>query len=161
MSSDGPPGGVAFLLAQLGAHAAARYAERIGEHGLTPPQTGILGLLRGQPGISQQQLAELLGMLPSRVVAFVDELEAAGYVQRVRDGADRRRNSLELTAAGRAELRTIGIMAKAHENDICTGLNSEERDTLIALLRRIADQQGLTPGVHPGYRSLRPPTARR
>jgi DNA-binding MarR family transcriptional regulator len=161
MSPDGPPCGAAFLLAQLGAHAAARYAERIGEHGLTPPQTGILGLLRGRPGISQQQLAELLGMLPSRVVAFVDELETAGYVRRVRDGADRRRNSLELTAAGRAVLRTIGGVAKAHENDICTALNAKEHETLIALLTRIADQQGLTPGVHPGYRSLRPPTRRR
>jgi DNA-binding MarR family transcriptional regulator len=161
MSPEGPANSAAFLLTQIGAHAAARYAERIGEHGLTPPQTGILGLLRGRPGISQQQLAEMLGMLPSRVVAFVDELEAAGYVARVRDGADRRRNSLELTAEGKAVLRTIGTVARAHEADVCAALSDKEHATLKTLLTRIAEQQGLTPGVHPGYRSLRPPAARR
>jgi DNA-binding MarR family transcriptional regulator len=161
MSPSGPPSSAAFLLTQLGAHAAARYAERIAEHGLTPPQTGILGLLRGRPGISQQQLAEILGMLPSRVVAFVDELESAGYVERVRDGVDRRRNALELTTDGKAVLRTIGTVAKAHDTEICAALSSAEHKTLTALLTRIADQQGLTRGVHPGYRSLRPPAARR
>jgi DNA-binding MarR family transcriptional regulator len=161
MSSSGPSSSAAFLLTQLGAHAAARYAERIAEHGLTPPQTGILGLLRGRPGISQQQLAEMLGMLPSRVVAFVDELESAGYVERVRDGVDRRRNALELTTDGKAVLRTIGTVAKAHDTEVCAALSSAEHKTLTALLTRIADQQGLTRGVHPGYRSLRPPAARR
>jgi DNA-binding MarR family transcriptional regulator len=161
MSTDGPPSSAAFLLTQIGTHAAKRYGERIGEHGLTPPQTGILGLLRSRPGISQQQLAELLGMLPSRVVGFVDELESAGLVERVRDGADRRRNSLDLTATGKAILRTIGTVARAHDADICAALSEKEHATLKALLTRIAAQQGLTPGVHPGYGTLRPPAARR
>ena len=30
----------------------------------------------------------------------------------------------------------------------------EERETLASLCRKIADQQGLTPGVHPGFRKL-------
>jgi DNA-binding MarR family transcriptional regulator len=161
MSTDGPPSSAAFLLTQLGAHAAARFADRIGEHGLTPPQAGILGQLRARPGISQQELAELLGMLPSRIVAFVDELESAGYVERLRDGADRRRNALELTAAGKTVLRTIGAVARAHDADICSALTEKEHGELTALLTRIVQQQGLTPGVHPGYRALRPPAARR
>jgi DNA-binding MarR family transcriptional regulator len=151
----------AFLLAQIGAHAASRYAERIAEHDLTPPQTGMLRVLRARPGMSQQELAETLGMQPSRVVAFVDELEAAGYVERVRDSSDRRRNSIALTAAGKAALRTIAVVAKAHDAEICAALTAKERATLAALLARIADEQGLTPGVHPGYRSLRAPGARR
>jgi len=36
----------------------------------------------------------------------------------------------------------------------CAALTKEERLQLSALCRRIADEQGLTPGVHPGYRSL-------
>jgi DNA-binding MarR family transcriptional regulator len=161
MPPDGPPNTVAFLLAQIGAHAAAEFAERIGEHGLTPPQAGILGLLRARPGISQQELAEVLGMLPSRVVAFVDELESAGYVERVRDDTDRRRNSLQLTAAGRGVLRTIGGVSRAHDAAVTAALTPREHETLATLLGRIAAEQGLTPGVHPGYRSLRPPAARR
>jgi DNA-binding MarR family transcriptional regulator len=155
MVNSGPAASSAFLLTQVGTHAAQRYAERIGEHGLTPPQTGILGLLRANPGISQQELARTLGMLPSRVVAFIDELESDGLVARTRDGADRRRNALELTAKGTAALRTIGAVARAHDDDICSALTPAQRATLHDLLTRIAEQQGLTPGVHPGYRTLR------
>lgn len=162
MSTDAlPPSTVAFLLTQVGAHAAAKFADRIGEHGLTPPQAGILGLLRSRPGISQQELAEVLGMLPSRVVAFVDDLETAGYVERVRDDADRRRYALRMTDAGRTALRTIGDVSRAHDAAITAALTTAEHETLGGLLERIAAEQGLTPGVHPGYRSLRPPTTRR
>jgi DNA-binding MarR family transcriptional regulator len=154
------PQGAAFLLTQLGTHAAARFAERVAAQGLTPPQCGVLGLLRGRPGLSQQELAEVLGMLPSRVVALVDELEDAGYVQRVRDDADRRRNALQLTAAGQKTLQTIGRVARAHEQEIVAALSPAEHATLVELLGRIAVQQGLTPGVHPGYRTFKPAAAR-
>ena len=35
---------------------------------------------------------------------------------------------------------------------MCEGLDAQERKTLAELLARIADQQGLTPEVHPGYK---------
>jgi hypothetical protein len=35
-------------------------------------------------------------------------------------------------------------------------LDKEERQQLTALLKKIADAQGLAPGVHPGYR-MQPP----
>lgn len=157
----GPPRGAAFLLAQVGAHAAARFGDRVHAIGITRPQAGILGLLTANPGISQQDLARLLGMLPSRVVALVDEMEEAGLVRRHRDETDRRRNTLVLTAAGRSALQRVGAVARAHEDDVCAALDARERNQLTTLLERIAEQQDLEPGVHPGYRSLRPSTSRR
>lgn len=156
-----PARGAAFLLAQVGARAAERFGERVAEHGLTRPQSGILGVLAGAPRISQQQLAERLGMLPSRVVAFVDELESAGLIQRIRDEADRRRNALVLTDAGKAALQTVAQVARSHEADISEPLSEREHQQLIKFLRRIAEHQDLTPGVHPGYASLRAADARR
>ena len=50
----------AFLLAQLGAHAAERFSERLGALQLTPADAGILRLLRMASGISQQQLSARL-----------------------------------------------------------------------------------------------------
>ena len=49
----------------------------------------------------------------------------------------------------------ISRIAAAHEHDILAALSAEEREHLKDLLVRIARQQGLTPGVHPGYRQLR------
>jgi DNA-binding MarR family transcriptional regulator len=158
---DRPAGGAAFLLSQLGARATARFAERIAAYDLTPPHAGILRLLRDNPGISQQELGERLGILPSRVVAFVDELERLGFVQRVRDETDRRRNALQLRDPGRAALEAIGRAAGAHEADMCAALTEREHRQLVTLLGRIAEQQELTPGVHPGYRTMPPPAAPR
>ena len=64
-----------FLLAQLGAHAAARFAERLLVLELTPPDAGILRLLRAEAGLSQQGLAAKLQIHPSRLVAILDNLE--------------------------------------------------------------------------------------
>lgn len=149
-------GGAAFLLAQLGAHAAEKYAEAIGEIDLTPPLTGILWLLSSRDDLSQQGLARTLGMLPSRVVAYVDALEGRGWVRRVPSTVDRRVNFLALTEAGRAALQEVTRIAQAHERRITSALSAAERQQLAALLARIADHEGLTPGVHPGYRRLRP-----
>jgi hypothetical protein len=69
-----PPSGSAFLLTRLGAHAAGRFAQRAAELHLTPPECGVLGLLRGRPGLSQAQLSAVLGTIPSRVVPLLDDL---------------------------------------------------------------------------------------
>jgi DNA-binding MarR family transcriptional regulator len=145
-------GGVAFLLAQIGAHATERFAERIAKLDLTPPQTGLLRAVANEPGRSQQAIAEQLGIQPSRFVALVDELERRGVIERRRNSTDRRLYALHLTAQGEQLMREIGQVGMAHENDMCSALSATERTTLRELLQRVADQQGLTPGVHPGYR---------
>jgi DNA-binding MarR family transcriptional regulator len=150
---DSGPGS-AFLLAQLGAYAAGRFAERIAEIDLTPPQTGLLRAIAAQPGRSQQALATLLGTPPSRLVTLVDGLDERGFVERRRNPDDRRLHALHLTEEGEKLLRRIGEVARAHDEAICGTLEPEERDTLRALLAKLAAEHGLTPGVHPGYRRL-------
>jgi DNA-binding MarR family transcriptional regulator len=144
----------AFLLAQVGAHAAAQFGERMKEVNLGRPHAGILGMIAASPGLSQQALGLRLGILPSRLVALIDELEERGIVERRQDPGDRRTYALHLTAAGRKTMEQIGRIARDHDDSICGALDADERRQLNSLLARIADQQGLTAGVHPGYRSL-------
>jgi DNA-binding MarR family transcriptional regulator len=145
---------VAFLLAQLGAHAAIRFAARIDALDLTPPQAGLLRMIAATPGQSQQSYATRLGTPPSRFVTLVDGLQARGLVERRRGDPDRRSYALHLTAEGRGLLAELGTVGRAHEADLCAALTAAERTTLHELLNRIAQQQGLTAGVHPGYRHL-------
>ncbi|MFJ6215943.1 MarR family winged helix-turn-helix transcriptional regulator [Streptomyces sp. NPDC092296] len=149
-------GGAAFLLAQLGAHAAGLFAERASAIGLTPAQAGLLRLLARTPGRSQRQLADDLGMPPSRFVPFADELEERGLIERRRNPTDRRLYALHLTEGGSELLARLREVAQAHEQQVCQALAPDEHQQLTALLRRIAAQQGLSAGVHPGYRSMRP-----
>ncbi|MDT4939389.1 MAG: hypothetical protein QOG80_3060 [Pseudonocardiales bacterium] len=150
--SGAPPTGVAFLLAQLGAYAAQQFATALTDEDLTPPLAGILRMLWADSGLSQQQLAERLGTAPSRIVSYVDDLEARGWIARTRDTADRRVNALSLTKAGDAALGRLAVIGRAHEKRITAGLSVAEHKSLLTLLSRLADEHGLTPGVHPGYR---------
>ncbi|MGI5417150.1 MarR family winged helix-turn-helix transcriptional regulator [Actinomadura luteofluorescens] len=148
--------GVAFLLAQLGAHGAGRFAERIAELDLTPPQAGLLRMLAAAPGRSQRELADQLGMPPSRFVPFADELEQRGLIERRRNPEDRRLYALYLTDRGFVLLARLAEASAAHEREMCQALSPDERLEMKALLERVAEQQGLGRGVHPGFRRLSP-----
>lgn len=147
----------AFLLAQLGAHAASQFAERLKVLELAPPDAGILRLLRMAAGLSQQELAAKLQIHPSRLVAILDNLEKRGLLERRANPEDRRLYSLHLTEAGGEVLERIGKVAREHQDALLSALNKEQRSELGSLLLRIADQQGLVRGVHPGYQRLGSP----
>lgn len=144
----------AFLLAQLGAHAARRFAERIEPLGIAPPHAGILCLIAAAPGSSQRDLAQHLGVQPSRMVALLDELSEKGLIERRRSLTDRRHHQLGLTKRGERVREEMRALVARHEEDLLAALTPEERASLAALLQKVAGQQGLTPGVHPGYRTL-------
>ncbi|MDT5009887.1 MAG: hypothetical protein QOH57_1504 [Mycobacterium sp.] len=146
--------GVAFLLAQLGHHAAEMFGERIAALDLTPPQAGILRAIAAAPGRSQQALSSQLKVLPSRVVVFVDDLESRGYIERRPNPDDRRQYALYLTADGKDLLQKLSRLARQHDRAVTGGLDDSQREQLRDLLATIARHQGLTAGVHPGYRRL-------
>ena len=93
-------------------------------------------------------------MLPSRVVVYVDELEGRGYVERRANPKDRRLYALHLTAAGKRLMRKLSQLAREHEVQLTAALDPEQYSALRGLLTTVAQQQGLTPRVHPGYRTL-------
>lgn len=147
----GRPTGTAFLLAQLGAHATGRFADRIAPLGLTPPQGGLLRVIAAEPGRSQHAVAEHLGIHPTRLVALVDDLKGGGLGERCRSTQDRRQHALHLTEHGHATLARLSRASAEHEAELCAALSGDERAQLAGLLRRVADQQDLTPQVHPGF----------
>src|ERR1700747_3819521 len=112
------PLGVVFLLAQIGAHAASKFGERLEALKLTPPQAGILGVLGRESGLSQQALADVLCMFPSRLVAVLDDMQRAGLGERRPHPGDRRVSALYLTASGKKTLQAVGRVAKQNETDL-------------------------------------------
>ena len=101
------------MLSQVGALAAARFAERLAYLDLQPGDVGILRLIAVDPGLSQQALAGKLGVVPSRVVALIDVLQKKGLVMRERSVKDRRNHELQLTDSGKAvmaQMREIGAV---------------------------------------------------
>jgi DNA-binding MarR family transcriptional regulator len=155
VTDDGAPvAGSAFLLTQIGTHAAQAFATRVAELDLTPPQAGLLRAIATGPGRSQQALAQHLGTPATRLVALVDGLEQRGLVERRRNPDDRRLYAVHLTEAGRRFMAELARVAREHDDAVLGGLDAGERAQLHDLLTRVARARGLTVGVHPGYRTL-------
>jgi DNA-binding MarR family transcriptional regulator len=154
-----PSDGVGFLLSQLGHHAATLFAELLEPLELTPALAGIVRMVARQPGLSQQELAQRLDILPSRVVAFIDDLEGRGYITRKRNATDRRLYALTLTSAGRKLMTKLGTVAREHDRRLTAGLSTDQRSHLRGLLTHIAETQTLSPTIHPGYRTLNEPAS--
>jgi DNA-binding MarR family transcriptional regulator len=150
IAGDRAPSTLAFLLSQVGTHAARRFAERIAEVGLNPPLFRILNLIDAAEGRSQQAIGEAIQVPASRMVALVDELEQRGLVERRPDPADRRVRALYLTRKGRNALTRGREIARSHEEDLTRGMSDTDRTRLTKLLQKIVDEQTIGRGIHPG-----------
>jgi DNA-binding MarR family transcriptional regulator len=70
--------------------------------GLTARDLGVLRVIAGGEARSQQEVATVLGVDRTSMVAFLDALERRGIVARKPSERDRRRNVIELTQDGRS-----------------------------------------------------------
>src|ERR1700704_7119437 len=120
------PTGAAFLLAQLGAHAADRFGERIKKLGVVPRHAGILRIIARTPPCNQGTLPKKLRVLPSRMVILIDELAEKGLVERKRSVKDRRHSELVLTPRGRRMLERISKLAGQIETDLFAALTIKD-----------------------------------
>src|ERR1700760_3143127 len=118
ISGDKAPSSLAFLLSQVGLHAARRFAERMEEIDLTPSLFRILNLVDAAEGRSQQAIGQAIQVPPSRMVALVDELERRGLVERRPDPEDRRVRALFVTKKGRRTLTKGRQIAGSHEREL-------------------------------------------
>ena len=152
MQAQGRPARIGFLLSQLGAHAAELFAAQTRDLGVTPSEAGVIRIIGRSPGISQRELADVLGSVQSRVVALIDRLEQADLVTRTRSSADRRVQELRLTESGKAMLKALRRAAEAQEAAITDGLTPEQANELFGLLSKVSALRGLDADVHVGYR---------
>jgi DNA-binding MarR family transcriptional regulator len=136
--------GLAFMLAQMGAHGAKQFAEKLAALSLTPLQARFLRGMGDASGLSQREAADKLGMHTSQLVAIVDEMESLGLVTREANAGDRRTYALHITPKGKEVLTKVVAVSRQHNEALFAALNDDERGTLADLLGRIAEEQGVT-----------------
>jgi DNA-binding MarR family transcriptional regulator len=154
--ADRPPRSVGFLISQLGFFSSKGFMDALAPIGLDPREFLLMRFVAASDGPSQQALSERLAVPASRMVALVDRLEEAGFVERRPDPEDRRVRRLYLTRKGRGVLERAGKIAIDHETRLCAGINREEREQLIDLLQKLQASQTDLRGVHPGLGHERP-----
>lgn len=127
-----------FLLGRLGVAMKMTTMDAFEEAGYSAYQYAILALLEEGARTTQGAIADVLGYDPSQLVAHLDGLEEAGFVERKRDPSDRRRQMVSLTPAGRTQLTKFRKLVKRLEEEFLAPLDEEDRAALHELLLKIA-----------------------
>jgi DNA-binding MarR family transcriptional regulator len=113
------------------------FLDRMSVYGLRPVDFSLLSLVSHNPGITSRQLCAALGILPPNLVKLVADLDKRGMLQRKPHPTDGRAIGLHLTADGRKMMREAEASARDLEDRVASPLTPAERDTLIALLKKI------------------------
>ncbi|MDA0565578.1 MarR family transcriptional regulator [Streptomonospora sp. S1-112] len=125
------------LLGRLAVHSHRLSSEALAQAGVRSYHYALLAALAEFGPSSQAELGRRCGIDRSDVVAVLNDLQERGAIQRTPDPADRRRNSIVLTAAGRDLLRRLDAVVAEIQNRLLAPLNAEERTALVDLLVRL------------------------
>src|SRR3954470_9487670 len=140
-SDEGPGPHLRTRLGYLLKHAFFELEDLHGVHlagcAVNVRELSVLLLLDGREPESQQQAAGRLGVDRTTMVGLLDALEGKGLLARQPDTADRRRNVVVLTDAGRRVLKDAKAASDRAERELLADLSSTEARQLRALLARV------------------------
>jgi DNA-binding MarR family transcriptional regulator len=126
-----------WLLSEAARRGHALVSEGFAEEGLRKPHYTVLVALTELGAASQAELGRRLWIDRKNMVAVIDDLEAAGLVERTPDTQDRRRNAVRLTPAGSAALKRLDARADAAQDALLAALTEGERRELQRLLAKL------------------------
>lgn len=106
------------------------------EIGIRPAQYSVLVVIGANPGLSQADLGQLLGIERARLVRMLDRLDRRGLTRRLPSSVDRRSHALHLTRDGEKLLKQAKLLAHQHEMRLTEKLGPENRRIMLNILRQ-------------------------
>jgi DNA-binding MarR family transcriptional regulator len=132
-----PPSRTIPHLARLSRRVSSRATPEL--LGMNLKQVSILATLQQQGELPQTSLVEVLHTTQNTVVTWLNELEDAGYIARLRDPDDRRKHNVAITEKGAAALERAETELRRLEDEALAGLSVDERTQLRRLLAKALD----------------------
>lgn len=134
-----------FLMQDVTRLLKRHFERRARQSGLpiTRRQAAVLVYVSRREGVSQTEIATLLGMEPIALVRMLDKLCEEGLVERHAHPTDRRVRTLWLTAAGWRVLERILRINQQIRAEAFTGMPPAACEALIETLARIKDNLGM------------------
>lgn len=124
-------------------HVSHAFSRKVEERGVTVAEWVVLRELYDRDGSAPSEIAARLGMTRGAISKLADRLAAKSLAVRISDKDDRRYQSLELTAAGRALVPKLSALADRNDEEFFEDLSAVDRRKLEAILRDIVRRRGL------------------
>lgn len=124
-------------------HVSHAFGRKVEARGVTVAEWVVLRELFGREAVAPSELAERLGMTRGAVSKLVDRLVAKSLVGKTAGRGDRRYQSVDLTAGGRALVPKLAALADQNDEEFFGGLTAAERRTLMELMKKIVRAHGL------------------
>ncbi|HEY0833347.1 MAG TPA: MarR family transcriptional regulator [Azospirillum sp.] len=141
MTADSPHprfGSVAVLLQDTARAWRLKLDQRLRPLGLSQAKWRTLVLVnRAGDGVTQKDLADLMGIEGPTLVRLLDRLEADGWVERRVCARDRRIRRIHLTAKSRDMLVRIEAVAAELRGELLSGVDGADLETLDRVLGQI------------------------
>jgi DNA-binding MarR family transcriptional regulator len=102
---------------------------------IRPAQYSVLIVIASNPGFSQAEVGETLGIERARLVRLLDRLERRNLIQRLPSPSDRRSHVLRLTREGQTILKRATSLAARHEVRLIERLGKEQHRSVMHALR--------------------------
>jgi DNA-binding MarR family transcriptional regulator len=133
-------GNLNWLLTQAHYALASELAGAFEPIGISPRGHAVLGAASSGTR-TQKQLAELVGLDKTTMVATLDELELAGLARRVASTADRRAHVIEVTDEGREKIDAANKIVARVQDDVLASLGVDDGDALMDALGRLVTER--------------------
>ena len=126
-----------WLLTQTASHAQRLVGDGFSSVNARGYHYRLLATLEQCGPTSQADLGRRSGIHLSDMVAAINELADREFVERTPDPADRRRNVVSLTTAGKRQLRRLEKRLAETQEELLAPLSPEERQRLTDLLTKL------------------------
>jgi MarR family transcriptional regulator, lower aerobic nicotinate degradation pathway regulator len=144
MGEERPPARIAgkptWLIGEVSRLSHQLLTDKLATAGSRGYHARLLAALDEFGPLSQASLGRHTGLDPSDVVAALNDLTAGGFVSRLPDPADARRNIVTLTAAGAEHLDVLDRLLGEVQDELLAPLSAPERAELVRLLGRMLDR---------------------
>ncbi|GGF39498.1 MarR family winged helix-turn-helix transcriptional regulator [Subtercola lobariae] len=130
-------GSLGYLLKHAHLELDALMTRALEPLGVDPRSLGVLRVLASREPTSQQEVAQLLSVDRTTMVALIDSLERQGIVSRTPLPGDRRRNVVELTTAGLDVFARAEAASHAVEHEFVAPLAGRDATVLREALHTI------------------------
>ncbi len=133
---------VGYWLRYVSNHVSHAFARQVEARGVTVAEWVLLRAMLDAGAANPSQLADSVGITRGAVSKLIERLSKKKLILRTSSDADRRYQTVELSAAGRKLVPVLAQLADENDREFFSHLKREEKSQLLALLQNMVRRHG-------------------